>query len=193
MYNLNNWRSDREADGAALLKLCPVRGAQVRILSPPQVMIRRSADIVEKARALRHKKLSFQEISRILKIPSTTIRTWCYDFGIDRHESLRINNEYRRNLIRALDIKITQDLNNISSESAHLFAAILYGCEGCKYPATTNISFVNSNPKIIKTFIKLLRKAFVLDENKFRVHLQIYNDHDFKKLKNFGANCLASR
>ncbi|HEY5601261.1 MAG TPA: hypothetical protein VIK81_04220 [Patescibacteria group bacterium] len=152
--------------------------------------MRHLPEVVEKARELRKKQLSFYEIGRLLNISNNTIRNWCYDLGINRHESLRINNEYRRNKIRKQDIYLVPLNSGISSEQARLFAALLYGCEGAKYPSTTVASFVNSDPKLVSTFISLLRKAFKLDENKIRIQLQIHNSHDYLQVRNFWSRLL---
>ncbi len=154
-------------------------------------MNRYSAETVNNARQLRRKRLSFQEIGRRLSIPSTTIRNWCYDLGIDRHESLRLNNEIRRQEIRDLDNSIVPDKSLLSLEQARLLASLLYACEGCKYPAYNVVSFVNSDPKLVKVFIELLRKGFDLDESRFRVHLQVHDYHNFNELRDFWSRELS--
>jgi len=154
-------------------------------------MQRRPPDVVNRARELRRqKKLSFEAIGRLLHIHSSTIRNWCHDLPINRHETLRINNELRRIKVKKRDINVVPLPQSISSEQARLFAALLYGCEGCKYPSSSTVSFVNSDPQLSKTFISLLRKGFVLKEAKFRVHLQIHTTHDFENVKEFWSNLL---
>ena len=64
-------------------------------------------------------------------------------------------------------------------------AALLYWCEGAKYPATNRLNFANSDVELVKTFIYLLRKSFSLNESKFSVHLQIHDTHDYEELKFF--------
>lgn len=147
-------------------------------------------EVVERARELRRQKLSFYEIGRMLDIHNSTIRHWCYDLGIDRHESRRINNEFRRKKIREQDIKLVPSMVAISSEQARIFAAMLYGCEGAKYPSTTVMSFVNSDPNLIKTFVALIRKGFIIDEKKFRIQLQVHTSHDLETVRNYWSKLL---
>lgn len=141
--------------------------------------MRHSPEIVEKARDLRRQQLSFYEIGMVLNIHNSTIRNWCYDLGINRHESLRINNEIRRKKIKEQDAHLVLPFLALTPENARLFAAIFYGCEGAKYPSTNAVDFVN-----------LLRKGFNLDEEKFRVRLQIHVYHNYSQLKNFWSKFL---
>lgn len=153
-------------------------------------MIRYKSDIVEEARKLRLQKLSFKEISKVLKIPSNTIRNWCFGIRIDRYKSLRINNEYRRKNIKDTDKYFVPKIEDLSVEQARLYAALLYGCEGSKYPATNIVAFINSDPYLVQSFIKLIRKGFDLNENKFRVHLQVHTNHNFNEVKEFWSKLL---
>jgi len=153
-------------------------------------MVRYQPKIVDKARELRKQNLSFQEIGKILNIPSSTIRHWCYDLEIDRHESLRLNNELRRNVIKEAGLKYVPSLKKLSAGESQFAAALLYGCEGCKYPATSVMAFVNSDPRLVRTFITLLRKGFELEEEKFRVHLQIHDYHDIEEIIHFWSSLL---
>jgi len=152
--------------------------------------MRHPPQIVEKARGLRKQNLSFYEIGRMLNLHNSTVRNWCYDLGIRRYESLRLNNEIRRKRIKLQDAYLVPNLFEISSEQSRLFAALLYGCEGSKYPSTTIVAFVNSDPSLISTFLLLLRRGFELDEGKLRVQLQIHNNHNNSKLVKFWSKLL---
>lgn len=153
-------------------------------------MIRHLPKVVEKARKLRLEKLSFQEISKVIGVPSNSIRNWCSDLRIERHKSLRTNNELRRKIIKNLDNDLAPSLEDITSEKARVFAALLYGCEGSKYPATRTVAFINSDFYLVRSFIWLMRKGFDINEKKFKVHLQIHNNHDFLKIRKFWSSLL---
>jgi hypothetical protein len=71
-----------------------------------------------------------------------------------------------------------------------LICAVLYGCEGAKYPASNKIAFTNSDDQLICTFVNLIRRSFVLDESKWRVHLQIHTDQDYPELIKFWSSLL---
>jgi hypothetical protein len=65
--------------------------------------------------------------------------------------------EFARNSLKNFKINLQVKL---------LLSACLYECEGRKR-RTGGMSFTNSDPHMIGTFLKLLRESFVLDEKKF--------------------------
>ncbi len=148
------------------------------------------SSVVSEARELREKQLSLYEISKLLNVPSSSVRNWCIDLRIDRKQSLITNNKLRREKTKRLDLNLVPEQKAISSDMAKFLAALLYGCEGAKYPATNIIAFVNSDPSLVKTFLFLLRKGFKLDENKLRVQLQIHNTHTYSKLIKYWSRLL---
>ena len=69
-----------------------------------------------------------------------------------------------------------------------LICGILYICEGSKYPSTRCLSFANSDPKMIKFFLSILRKCFDVDEKKFRCRIQQRCDQNPNELKKFWSS-----
>ncbi len=147
---------------------------------------------IEKAIELRKSQgYSFAHLQRVTGIPATTIRNWCVDEYIGtRWDTLLRSNERKRQELRVSEIATLDTIKNIEVENAKILAAIIYGCEGSKYPATNKLELTNSDPNLLKVFIKLLRKSFILDEAKLRVHLQIHDIHDFKSVKSFWSDLL---
>ena len=78
----------------------------------------------------------------------------------------------------------------ISSDTAKLYSALLYWCEGSKYPGSNAMSLANSDPVLLRTFVTLLRKGFILNESKFRIHLQIHSNQDYEHLKRYWSDQL---
>lgn len=64
-----------------------------------------------------------------------------------------------------------------------LLCAFLYWCEGSKTGSL--VTFTNSDPMLLSTFLSIFRKAFSLDEAKFRVILHIHNYHNDLTQKGF--------
>jgi len=67
-----------------------------------------------------------------------------------------------------------------------LFCALLYWCEGSK--GSNDVRFTNSDPLLIKTFINVFRKSFIIDENKFRILMHLHGYHDENTQKKFWSN-----
>lgn len=63
-----------------------------------------------------------------------------------------------------------------SNKTWTIICAMIYWCEGGKN-AKYSVAFTNSDPKLVRTFLKLLRECFVLDESKFHpcIHLHSYH------------------
>ena len=64
-----------------------------------------------------------------------------------------------------------------------IMCAMLYWCEGNKSPGT--VVFTNSDHKLVKTFLKLLRESFILDEKKFHPCVHIHEYHSASRQLDF--------
>lgn len=148
-------------------------------------------DFIKRAREIRKKNiLSFEQLGRVLNVPSSTVRNWCKGTVGTRWDTMIINNERRRMLLKRSEISVVPRIRGIGKRQAKLLAGILYGCEGSKYPAQNGVAFSNSEPNLVRVFVKLLRKAFNPDESKFSVHLQIHTNHNYTNLRKYWANLL---
>lgn len=147
---------------------------------------------IENVRKLRQThKYSFSHLERLTGIPQTTIRTWCKDQHIGtKWDTLVQTNRRIRNELKQKDLACVGNLKNINREQAKLFVALLYWCEGSKYPSSTAVTMVNSDASLLKTFIELLRKAYSLDEAKFHAHVQIHNSHNYEDIKQYWSTYL---
>lgn len=152
-----------------------------------------SEKVIRKARKLRKQDFSYKEIAKILKVPDTAVGRWCFGTKGGRGHSLREvkrNEELRKQITRDEEEFVKNKKGSIDDEEARFLASLLYWCEGSKYPTASRIDFVNSDARMIKTFIWLLRKGFSLDEKKFRVHLQTHGTHNLEELKKYWAEVL---
>lgn len=155
-------------------------------------MKRHSEKDILKVKKLRfEKKYSYAHISRLTGIPETTLGHWFrQDERLPRNESILQKYSKKRADIKKSETTIIKHLSEIHVDTAKILTAIIYWCEGSKYPASNALTFVNSDPELVKVFVLLLRRAFTLDESKFTVHLQIHTSHDFEKTKLFWSNLL---
>jgi len=152
---------------------------------------RYSDDQVAKVKELRlAEKLSFRELGKRFNISSNTIGTWCRGPVGNRWDSIIKSNQRKREQFLSMDLKIVPKVESINRNQALLLAGLLYGCEGSKYPANVGVSFANSDPLLVFTFLRLLRKAFDLDKNKFSVHLQVHTTHDYSKMRKYWSDLL---
>ncbi len=68
---------------------------------------------------------------------------------------------------------INAPLDNLGKK---LLCAGLFWCEGNK--GTSSLKFTNSDPKVIKTFLALLRQSFNIDESKLRMCIHLHEYHN---------------
>ncbi|MEK7173123.1 MAG: hypothetical protein AAB740_04065, partial [Patescibacteria group bacterium] len=81
-----------------------------------------------------------------------------------------IENYRREAAIEFENIKLDKPLKKIT-------CSLLYWCEGAK-DTYSGIRFTNSDPRLIRTFLALFRKAFAVDETKLRVGLHLHEYHN---------------
>lgn len=74
----------------------------------------------------------------------------------------------------------------VDSQYFALLISLLFWCEGGKQE-TAMVRLVNSDPKLIASFLFLMRRGFPLEEKKFRVRLFFHEYHNEKKQKLFWA------
>lgn len=147
---------------------------------------------IAKIKNLRLKnKYSYAYLSRLSGIPQSTIGHWFRaDEKIPKEETILQYHIRLRNDLKESENILFHEIALTSINNAKLWAALLYWCEGAKYPASNALRFTNSDPTLIKTFLTLLRNGFSLDEKKFYVHLQIHSNHNYDALVTFWSDLL---
>ena len=151
--------------------------------------------IKRQARERRAKGESLQSIAGSLGISQSTVSVWVRDVRIPKSlpRVLLENSEAGRRKGRAV-IAATRDqlklqreqkaalaarafVQQPSPEFWQLVAALLFWCEGGKRELST-LHFANSDPQLVRTFLRALRIGFSIDESKFRVVLHLHGYHD---------------
>lgn len=156
----------------------------------------------EKAIILRKQGSSLREISEVLKVSKSTASLWLRDVRLSSL-ALKILEEKKTNgrkkgndrqkeksLRKEKDIRVLVmqylDATSFYQEQAKGLCALLYGCEGAKND--TRAAFTNSDPGLIRFFLILFRKAFPVDERKFRVQMHLHEYHDEKRQLKFWSD-----
>ncbi|OHB24337.1 MAG: hypothetical protein A3F96_00645 [Parcubacteria group bacterium RIFCSPLOWO2_12_FULL_40_10] len=168
---------------------------------------KRYGDKVKKrAEELRKGWKSYREIYEVFKIPKSTLSTWFgkkYPGVFDKKAqlnhlekirplALKVLKKERERLDELLKKRVYQEIeeypfNNIGFYKSIL--AILYWAEGGKYN-NSPVNFANTDPKLAKLFITLLRKCYKVDEDKLRVRIHLHYYHNIKKSKKFWSSTL---
>lgn len=158
-------------------------------------------DIKKKAIHLRKQGKTYQEIVTVLSkaIPKGTMSGWFRGLQLSHSAKLRLEKRFQKHLNRArvaakaVNEGLRQEyLGGIrrrnewvrssirEKETAKIALAMLYLGEGKKQGGS--ISFGNSNPETVLTFLGLLRSLYPIDEKKFRVTVQCRADQSSSRL-----------
>lgn len=159
-------------------------------------------EIVQKSIKLRKAGLSYGEISTILKISKSTASLWLRYVNLNKQAKQRLINSSKIGLHKSIQtkkmkkMKILKQINQESStllsriiiekDLKKLLCSMLYWAEGAK--DTKYVTFINSDPKMISTFLSLLRSAFHINENKFRALVHLHEYHNKTQIKKYWSS-----
>lgn len=150
---------------------------------------------------LRLKGFSYTEINNALdcSIPKSTLSTWfSKSLTSEKLKATILQTNKNKGIRSALLTKrknreahLNDIYNKISylekvlenKDVAKISLAVLYLGEGAK--RKSSLMFGNSNPEIIRLFLKLLRFCYEIDDNKFRCTVQCRADQNVKELENY--------
>ncbi len=143
-----------------------------------------------RARELRSQGLDYEEIVAALGVSKSSVSLWVRDMprpprlsyeetrkrtaeGVRRYGAAeRPAREARREVVRAA---AAADIGVLSARDILIAGAIAYWCEGAKrkaYRQTEAVAFINSDPDLIKLFLRFLAVAGVEPTQLgFRVHI----------------------
>lgn len=157
-------------------------------------------DVHNKAKLLRKNGMSIKQIAHELQVSSSSASIWVRDVVVtkkgitkltERLTAARVksglvlrNRKEQRELSAIAMAKKLISQTSLKQADKFLIAALIYECEGAKTDKSS-LEFTNSDPLLIKIFLKLLRETFQLDESKFRVIMHLHSYHSEKAEKQF--------
>ena len=171
-------------------------------------MKRFSPKVIGNAVRLRKNGYSLSEISHKTSISKNTLYHWVSDIKLTGCQKARLlKKEIRRGkmgLRKAHRIKQAKMLKwrkglvcrikkyeeafDKKSVFGKLLCGVLYLCEGAKYPSSKQMIFGNSDPRMIKTFLCLLRNNFTIDEKRIRCRIMHRYDQNGEQLNKYWSN-----
>lgn len=172
-------------------------------------MKRYANTVIQEVCRLRSLGKTYSEIRKSLQIniPKSTLSEWCKNISLPQEYSERIvllninhlnkarllANEVNRikrekylNAIHTLNLPIAQVIEN--KEVAKIALAMLCLGEASKSKNSASFYFGNSDPKIIMSFLELMRRCFDFDITKVRCTVQCRADQDSKTLEDYWMN-----
>ena len=154
---------------------------------------------------------SYNEITKFLGVPKSTISTWFGNSLIRPVDHKARMNHLKR--IRKLAVvkirkkwekircdedklvtdKINREISSYPFDNIGFYKSMLsmlYWAEGSKYDGVCGLQFVNTDPLLMKFFLSLLRKCYNIDEKKLRIRIHFHYYHKIKKVKQFWSKNL---
>ena len=151
----------------------------------------------EQAIQLRLQGKSYNEIRRLLKIPSKgTLSFWFKNLQLTAYAKRRLANNmflaYKRgllqfNLDRSKRIKLdnikrqkeaAKSIGKLTHRELLLVAIALYWGEGYKSGKHPRLGLTNSDPALIAIFMRFIREILKVSEYKIRTHIHTYPNLD---------------
>lgn len=153
--------------------------------------MRYSLIIKEKIRLYRFNGLSLNQIFDKTKIPKTTIRLWIKDINLSdeqlnilkkrTHEALQkgriraqsIRKNKRLEVEKKLLDKGKAEIGNLKNKEFFVAGVALYWAEGFKNKHERRLGFCNSDPAMIRFYIKWLKEIFKVNEKEIIARLTL--------------------
>lgn len=158
----------------------------------------------KKAIKLRYKGKSYSDIGHILGVSKSTLSYWLGNLELTNNQKRKIEQNVIKKLIVAREKSIISyqkrkidyftkienrnkyliNILNNNKDAAKLVLSVLHLGEGSKN-RRGSMQMGNSDPGIIKLFLRLMKTCYDIDKFKFRCTILCRADQDIKKLENF--------
>ncbi|KKR48937.1 MAG: hypothetical protein UT86_C0002G0112 [Candidatus Magasanikbacteria bacterium GW2011_GWC2_40_17] len=157
----------------------------------------------EKALSLRKKGLSYSQIKREIKVSKSTLSSWLYflplskkridelrNKNLDRIEKFRNTMfEKRKKRMEEIFCREKELLLPLNKRELFLIGLGLYWGEGSKQD-WSRVALANTDPNILKFFIKWLTDIHKISRTDLRIGLQLYPDMNIKEEIDFWSEYL---
>jgi predicted transcriptional regulator len=141
------------------------------------------------ARRLRREGMSIKAIAQTLGCGKGTVSDWCHDIVLtaEQEEALQKSDKRRKAQIAAAEknVRVHREKRLEYQEEGrrkarendplHVAGCMLYWGEGTKNRSA--ICFVNSDPEMMKIFIRFLRECLDIPEEMFNIRVNAYLDN----------------
>jgi len=156
----------------------------------------------QQAIALRKKGLSYNEILKRVSVAKSTLSLWLRDIGLAKRQKQRLTEKRQIAQIKAQQvcrdnrIKTTKEIKllarkeiqKLSRKKLWLIGVALYWAEGSKQKETNvsqRVSLGNSDPNIIKIFLRWLMEICLVQKKDIHVRLYIHRTGNEKRALNY--------
>ncbi len=148
---------------------------------------------------------TYSEIRNLIpKVSKSTLSYWLGGLSLSDKQKEKLSQNINKKLIKARTQSVLiqkkkreKYFSDIENKNAHLIKTLNTDTEAAKLVLSAlhlgeggknrqgSMQLGNSDPGIVKLFLKLMRTCYDIDESKFRCTILCRADQDIKKLENF--------
>ncbi|MBI2011184.1 hypothetical protein HYS91_00295 [Candidatus Daviesbacteria bacterium] len=156
---------------------------------------------------LRSKGKSYREINSILGVSKSTLSYWLNnvevtykqkEYLLQKQREGRIKGAQKRRDLRIAKeqmilVKASKEVSRISKRELWLLGTIAYWCEGSKQKANNvsgRVIFANSDPFLIKLFVRWIKEICKVPEDRLVYTLYIHETGNLKASLNYWSKIL---
>lgn len=157
-----------------------------------------SSVLKDKVIHLRKTGLSYREINKILNVPKSTLSNWLHstELTIEQKERLKAlgrdthifaseaHTKIRLKRTREIFAKARADIRTVTKNDLWYMGIMLYWAEGSKqkeHNPSTGVIFSNSDPKMMKMFLKWIRDCLNISEEDICFEIYIHTTYQKSK------------
>lgn len=158
--------------------------------------------IAEKLRAiaLREKGYSLNEIIKEVGVAKSSVSEWVRNvpltskaqdrlltkiklgqFNAAVSKRRKVEDALKQHRLVAEEEVLSKKIDKLHKK---IICSLLYWCEGAK-DHYQGVTFTNSDPQLIKTFLQFFREGFIINEERLRVCVHLHEYHDMDKQLRF--------
>lgn len=168
----------------------------------------RSLKLRKKIVELRKKGATYSEIQTKLKIPipKSTLWYWCRNVSMPRwytQKIKRLNQESfsrariiawaqikrkREEFLAGVRSRAIKSVKQLSKDDLRVILAMLYLGEGAKWNGHSGLMLGNTNPDIIRLYIKLLERCYGITHRQLKCRISYRADQDIAALERYWSS-----
>lgn len=145
-----------------------------------------------KARHLRHKGFSLNQIVSTLNVSKSSASIWVRDVKITKKQRKFLHHRahLKEVIMRRVKTRLTHEnakrrlimddhkkhlrKDSINLETLKILGTCLYWAEGGKSQKNRSFSFWNSDPQMVRVMLAFLRRVCKIPEERFRAHINLH-------------------
>jgi len=158
-----------------------------------------------KALKLRQRGESINDIAKKLKVSKSTVSLWCRNISLNPKQIKRLVEKQKigsysgrlKFLEKIRDKRIKEvaklkkeglkEVGKVNKRDIFIAGIAMYVSEGATSPSKEEVSFYNSDPKIILFILKWFKKICKISDDRFAIQIRINEIHKkrIKKVENY--------